>query len=472
MAMSVSDKARWDQHDVLHEETRSLSDGAPTVDIRAVHKTFPLHGSLLRRLLGAKPQSDFTALKGVTFQIRAGETVGFLGSNGAGKSTLLQLIAGTMQPTSGSVRVVGRISALLELGAGFNPEWTGRRNSEFYCMIQGATRHELPVLLETILHFADIGEFFDRPMRTYSSGMFLRVAFAAAVAVDPDIIIVDEALAVGDARFQNKCFLRFEELQKAGKTVIFVTHDADMMSRFCSRGIVLKAGEVVLDGNPAEAVRAYRQILYGGDGGSRASLSIVSGAKAGAVAEAEKSGVANLAIASAFPWPPNPDLLRTRAHYNPHESYAGIAPGQIIDVQLLDAERRPRSPLVTQGERLGIAMQIAAIQRVERPSFGIVVKSKDNLHVFGITNILLGREFPSLEKHQTVVVCFDIDTRLSRGDYFIDVGLSEMIGASQTILEWRMSVAHFTLQTSAEMYGFVDLNAEVSVANSPANVAA
>jgi lipopolysaccharide transport system ATP-binding protein len=435
--------------------------------VRNLCKTFPLYGSFFRHLLGAKPPAGFTALNGVTLQLRAGETVGFLGSNGAGKSTLLQLIAGTMQPTSGFVTVVGRISALLELGAGFNPEWTGRRNAEFYCMIQGAARQDLPVLLENIRDFADIGEFFDRPMRTYSSGMFLRVAFAAAVAVEPDIVIVDEALAVGDSRFQNKCFQRFEDLQQAGKTIIFVTHDTDKVTRFCSRGIVLQAGRIVLDGNPTEAVRAYRQILYGYGAKPRTTRLSPSNAGPETVVVPENSTAANLAIASAFSWPPNADLLRTRPHYNPHESSAGIGPGQIIDVQLLDAGRRPHSPLVTQGERLGIAMQVRTLQRVENPSFGIVVKSKDNLHVFGITNVLLGREFPPLEKHQTVVVCFDVDTRLSRGDYFIDVGFSEMAGAAQTILEWRMSVIHFTLQTSAEIYGFVDLNAEVSIASLP-----
>lgn len=441
----------------------------PTIEVQNVSKSFPIDGGGAMDVLRGAGSSVFPALSGVTFQIRRGETVGFLGTNGAGKSTLLQLIAGTMQPTSGSVKVRGRISALLELGAGFNPEWTGRRNSEFFCMIHGASKSELPALLRSVAEFADIGDFFERPMRTYSSGMFLRVAFAAAVAIEPDVMIVDEALAVGDARFQNKCFDRFKQLQDAGKTIIFVTHDTVMMSRFCTRGIVLKSGRVILDGSPGDAVKVYRQVLYGGQVGSELTKGVEE-APAAPLADNEERDVStekDPLIAAAFSWPPNPALLATRAHYNSHERSAGVGTGQIIDVQLLDARRHLKSPLVNKGERLGIAMQISSAQRVLRPCYGIVIKSKDNVYLFGVTNILLGREMPSIQAGETVAVCFDIDTRLSRGDYFIDVGFSDMTGEQLTIIEWRMSVAHFSVHTSSEIYGFLDLHAEFSLSKAP-----
>lgn len=440
-----------------------MRDDDTTIRLDNVSKTFALKGMSVGRFLGSKQDNGFVALDGVTFQIRRGETVGFLGSNGAGKSTLLQLIAGTMQPTTGSVSVKGRISALLELGAGFNPEWTGRRNAEFYCMIQGATAAELPKCLRMIEEFADIGAFFEQPMRTYSSGMFLRVAFAAAIAVDPDIVIVDEALAVGDARFQNKCFSHFKQMQASGKTILFVTHDVIMMSQFCTRGIVLKGGQIMHDGLPDEAVRVYRQILYGGEIEAEKPIEKISAPVKRRSTVTGPAVAANSGVAQAFTWPPNPAQIKHRAHYNAQESSAGICHGQIIDLQLLDENRKPRNSQVEQGQRLGIAMQITASQRVERPGYGIVIKSKDNIYIYGVTNIMLGQEMPQLDKDESIAVCFEIDTNLARGDYFIDLGFSEMIGGEQKVLEWRMSVGHFSILAKSEIYGLVDLDARFTL---------
>lgn len=430
-----------------------------TIDVDTVGKTFPLKGMSVGRLLGGGQAEGFVALDGVSFQIRRGETVGFLGSNGAGKSTLLQLIAGTMQPTTGSLSVKGRISALLELGAGFNPEWTGRRNAEFYCMIQGATPAELPEFMERIEDFADIGAFFEQPMRTYSSGMFLRVAFAAAIAVDPDIVIVDEALAVGDARFQNKCFTHFKQMQASGKTILFVTHDTVMMSQFCTRGIVLKGGRIVHDGQPDEAVSVYRQILYGGVAETGAPSPEARSAPARPAAVVTNPVTSDIAVAQAFSWPPEPGLIKARAHYNPQEASAGVGHGQIIDLQLLDERHTPCTSQIPQGQRLGIAMQVTAAQRVERPCYGIVVKSKDNVYLYGVTNIMLGCEMPALEQNESIAVCFEIDTNLARGDYFIDLGFSEMVDGELKIIEWRMSVGHFSVQARSDIYGLIDLGA-------------
>lgn len=435
-----------------------------TIRLDHVSKTFPMQGMSVERLFGGASNNSFAALSDISFQIRRGETVGFLGTNGAGKSTLLQLIAGTMQPTRGSLSVEGRISALLELGAGFNPEWTGRRNAEFYCMIQGSSAAELPARLRAIEDFADIGAFFEQPMRTYSSGMFLRVAFAAAIAVDPDIVVVDEALAVGDARFQHKCFTHFRKMQASGKTILFVTHDVIMMSQFCTRAIVLQGGRIVHDGQPDEAASVYRRILYG----STTAMMPVNSDKMGTEAT---EGIAlpsikiqtDAWIAEAFEWPPHPDVLKTRAHYNAQESSAGSCIGQIVDVQLLNEHHQPQMPIVKKGQRLGIAMQITSVEAVQRPSYGIIVKSKDNIYIFGVSNILLRKEMPPIAAGQTVAICFDIDTNLARGDYFVDVGFSSMEHDEQKIIDWRMSVAHFSIETNAEIYGFIDLNAGFSI---------
>jgi ABC-type polysaccharide/polyol phosphate transport system ATPase subunit len=208
---------------------------------------------------------EFTALKDVSFEIKKGETIGIIGRNGSGKSTLLQLICGILKPTSGSVEVNGRISALLELGAGFNPEFTGRENVYFQGAVMGIPKEEMARRFDDIAAFADIGEFIDQPVRTYSSGMFVRLAFSLATAVEPDILVVDEALAVGDETFQRKCLERIEDLiKRQGRTVIFVSHNLRQMERICSRTILLEKGGVSADGLPGDICGIYyKQVIEG-----------------------------------------------------------------------------------------------------------------------------------------------------------------------------------------------------------------
>jgi ABC-type polysaccharide/polyol phosphate transport system ATPase subunit len=202
---------------------------------------------------------EFTALKDVSFEIKKGEKVGVIGRNGSGKSTLLQLICGILKPTSGSVTVNGRISALLELGAGFNPEFTGRENVYFQGAVMGLTKPEMNKRFDEIAAFADIGEFIDQPVRIYSSGMFVRLAFAVATHVDPDVLIVDEALGVGDMEFQERSISRMKRLQSNGATVVLVTHSIPAVRNFCQRAIWLDAGEVVKHGDADKVCLAYQQ---------------------------------------------------------------------------------------------------------------------------------------------------------------------------------------------------------------------
>lgn len=200
---------------------------------------------------------DFAALKDVSFTVGRGETLGIIGRNGSGKSTLLQIICGTLQPTSGEVTVRGRVAALLELGSGFNPEFTGRENVFLNASILGVTKAEVDARLDEILAFADIGEFIDQPVKTYSSGMMVRLAFAVSVCIEPDLLIVDEALSVGDVFFQQKCFARLRELQEKGVSLLFVSHDMGAVRNLCDRCILLNKGDVVFDGSPEIAVSKY-----------------------------------------------------------------------------------------------------------------------------------------------------------------------------------------------------------------------
>ena len=200
---------------------------------------------------------DFYALRDVTFSIRRGEATGIIGRNGSGKSTLLQLIAGTLMPSSGTIGVNGRVSALLELGSGFNPDFTGRENVYLNGAIHGFTHAEMAIRMAEILEFADIGDFIDQPVKTYSSGMMMRLAFAVAVHVQPDVLIIDEALAVGDVFFSQKCFQRIREIVHRGATLIFVSHDMAAVQSLCDRAILLSTGNVLFDGAPEECVSRY-----------------------------------------------------------------------------------------------------------------------------------------------------------------------------------------------------------------------
>jgi lipopolysaccharide transport system ATP-binding protein len=220
----------------------------------------------LSRILGKTPQqyfSDFLALNDVSFEIKKGETVGIIGRNGSGKSTLLQIICGTLFPTAGSVETNGRIAALLELGAGFNPEFTGRENVYMNASIMGLKQHEVDAKFAEIAAFAEIGEFIERPVKMLSSGMYVRLAFAVQVCVNPDILIVDEALAVGDAYFVHRCFHRIRDMKARGKTIIFVSHDANSVKNLCDRAILLEAGKIISIGKPDEVVTQYRARLFG-----------------------------------------------------------------------------------------------------------------------------------------------------------------------------------------------------------------
>lgn len=216
----------------------------------------------LARLVGRTPRRyfrDFAALSSISFEVKRGETVGIIGRNGCGKSTLLQIVCGTLQPTSGTVEVNGRIAALLELGAGFNPEFTGRENVFMNAAILGLSQAEIDARFDDIARFADIGIFIDQPVKTYSSGMYVRLAFAVAINVDPDILVVDEALAVGDEAFQRKCFARIENIKDKGGTILFVSHGAQTIVQLCDRAMLLDRGEKILEGRPKTVVSQYQR---------------------------------------------------------------------------------------------------------------------------------------------------------------------------------------------------------------------
>jgi lipopolysaccharide transport system ATP-binding protein len=229
----------------------------------------------LQRLAGWQPKQycrEFWALRDVSFDVKKGETIGIIGQNGSGKSTLLQMICGTLTPTSGSIQTKGRVAALLELGAGFNPDFTGRENVYMNASILGLTKEEIDTRFDDIAAFADIGAFIDQPVKMYSSGMYVRLAFSVQIMVDPEILIIDEALAVGDARFQLKCFQRLANLKQKGTTIVLVTHSIEQIRTFCESGLVLNGGHPIYYGDSKTAAVKYYQIIFPEENGSSSVL--------------------------------------------------------------------------------------------------------------------------------------------------------------------------------------------------------
>lgn len=332
---------------------------------------------------------EFWALRDVSFAIRKGETVGIIGRNGSGKSTLLQLVAGTLTPTLGKVQVNGRVSALLELGAGFNPEFTGRENIYLNAAILGMSRAEIDERIDDIIAFADIGDFIDQPVKTYSSGMFVRVAFSTAINVNPDILLVDEALAVGDIAFQQKCLYRIRELQEQGVTILLVSHSNNIIVEYCHRAIFLKAGRVMYDGPAPEAVRAYGMDILHEEGG-----------KTSAPVQAE---VVSEPVADKSQEGDESDL-----------------PMEISNVVFRSGHGQT-TQVFEHNELVVVEFLLKVRQDILWPCFGIQISIPDGVALWHTTTQLLGKELPPL-KPGTYRVRWQLRANLGGYRYVIALG--------------------------------------------------
>jgi lipopolysaccharide transport system ATP-binding protein len=440
---------------------------AGCISLRNVEKLYALQRAGLAQLWrgSAKtPDSIHRALAGISLDIPPGESVGILGLNGAGKSTLLQIISGTLRPTSGDVRAFGRISALLELGAGFNPEWTGRQNAEFQCVLQGVPNERLAETLRAIETFADIGSYFEQPTRTYSSGMFLRVAFAAAVTTDPDILIVDEALAVGDLRFQNKCYRRFEEMQERGCTVLFVTHSPDLVVRFCKRAIILDRGRLVFDGEPADAAKMYMNMITGAAlrlSGSDAQSESAALACDGGKQIPDFAGQIRDATSNQSEEPPWEGALSSRSHYNSEELRSGDGHIEIVDALLHGGDFVEITDPIRPGQKLFLSVKIAVRRDLVSPEVGIIVRSKMHQVLSGATNWMIGGELPSLKSPTQIYMHWSFEANYLTGDYFIDVGTSDLIAGERRVGDLRQSLLHFSVSSPSPVFGLVDARINV-----------
>ncbi len=343
---------------------------------------------------------EFWALKDCSFEIRKGETVGIIGSNGSGKSTLLQMICGTLNPTEGTLQVNGQIAALLELGAGFNPEFTGRENVYMNAAIMGLSRAEIDSRYDAIAAFADIGAFIEQPVKTYSSGMYVRLAFAVAVHVSPDILVVDEALSVGDARFQQKCMAKIRAFCRTG-TVIFVSHDTAAVTELCSRAIWIEAGKIRMDGPPKFVAEKYLQFMY--------------------------EGTSSL----------EPPALKREGDLRHDFDRGGFTPigGDIrqfgdrrVTIEAVRlVSQGSRNGVVYAGQACEIAIALYAHNDIATPIVGFIVKDRLGREILGDNTELIRRGLPSLAKGQRYVIAFQMDAwpNLLEGEYSLTVAIAD-----------------------------------------------
>lgn len=458
--------------------------GPIAIRARSLGKAFRIYGQPVDRLFELftrKPRhSVFVALHGVDLEIGRGETVGIVGRNGSGKSTLLQLIAGTLQPTRGTVEVHGRIAALLELGSGFNPEFTGRENVFLNGQVMGLRRHEVEERLERIEQFADIGTFIDQPVRTYSSGMLVRLAFAVAINTDPDILIIDEALAVGDEAFQRKCFARLEDIKARGATILFVSHAAASVVNLCDRAILLDNGEMLMAGRPKNVIALYQRLLHAGaDDRDHLRDDIRRIAEDPPEDEsAEPDGVARsiepigersgpVETAPIGEWPV--ELAeRFDAAFVPESTVDYLPAGAAIsDAHVVSAAGK-RVNVLLPGRPYAFRYRVRFQTGAGAVEFGMTIKSIDGIVLFGMSSHGRGGFIPRVEAGDEIDVEFRFATRFQPGTYFFNAGCQAIADDTGTrdYLHRILDVACFRIEgteTDRYMLGFYDLSEEPAV---------
>jgi ABC-type polysaccharide/polyol phosphate transport system ATPase subunit len=404
-------------------QTPAEVDGAvsePALQFEHVRKSFRHFASPLHRLraifwpFGAR-HTPVPVLEDINFSVARGESLAIIGANGVGKSTLLHLVAGLLEPSSGRVTVHGDVAALLDLGGSFLPELTGRENARFYHRLVAGNEGDPLARERAVEEFAQLGEFFDRPVRTYSSGMFLRLAFACATVEDPDILLIDEVLAVGDARFQQKCYRRLAELRARGTTILLVTHVMHALTTISDRVLVLEHGRIVYDGEPGRGVDRYYQLFF------------------------------------TAPGHPGNSSTTDELRYG----YGGATISQVVAY----GERMQTTTAFNAGEPVRIVFDVEFERDVQMPEFGFTCATKEGARIYTTSTGMLGiAPVPaSAGDRRSVEVVFRLDTAV--GDVFIDVSVFEVVHGAVSVLDARVHVLHLTVATPLHYVGVADVSA-------------
>lgn len=367
---------------------------------------------------------EFWALRNVSFDVRQGETVGIVGRNGSGKSTLLQMICGTLNPTLGTVTTNGRVAALLELGAGFNPEFTGRENVRLSGLLYGLSEQELAARFDAILDFAEIGDFIDQPVKTYSSGMYVRLAFSVAINVSPDILVLDEALSVGDEAFQRKCFARIEAIREGGATILFVSHAAGTVVELCNRAILLDGGELLAQGLPKTIVSRYHKLLYAPAHSLAAIRDQIRGAESHGEEESTggSAGAAYRALAGNMPSPMDESWLDEGLVPRSTLRYAGR--GATIEQPCVTNEHGRRVNVLRAGGEYVYSFNVTIRKPALGVRFGMAIKTTTGYALGGATTAANAGEGLVAGPDQEYRVRFRFRALLAPGVYFLNAGVT------------------------------------------------
>lgn len=399
-----------------------------------MYKLYNKPSDRLRETLGFKvPVREHYALRDVNFQVERGETVGIIGTNGSGKSTILKIITGVLNPTAGEVKVDGRISALLELGAGFNMEYTGIENVYLNGTMMGFSKEEVDARLQDILDFADIGDFVYQPVKSYSSGMFVRLAFAVAINIDPEILIVDEALSVGDVFFQAKCYRKFEEFKKMGKTILFVSHDLSSISRYCDRVILLNKGVKLEEGSPKQMVDMYKQLLVGQDP-----------AKAEEKKEEQKES-----------W-------SQQFQVNPNMLEYGTKLAEIVDFAVLDDKDRCTNT-IEKGSSFRIRMKVVFHQDIQEPIMAYTFKDIKGTEITGTNTLFEKKSVEHSQAGDSCTVTFEQEMFLQGGEYLLSFGCTGYKDGEFTVFHRLYDACNITVVSNKNTVGFYDMNSKVEI---------
>lgn len=448
-----------------------------SIHVKALEKVFPVYAKPHHRLFQMfSPRSlkhrwfrEFRALNGISFEIHKGETVGIVGRNGSGKSTLLQIICGTLAESSGTVEVRGRVAALLELGAGFNPEFTGRENVFMNGTLLGLSRTQVEARYDDIVAFADIGDFIDQPVKSYSSGMYVRLAFAVAIHVEPEILIVDEALSVGDEAFQRKCYARIEKLRDDGATILFVSHSASTVLELCNKAIMLDHGQMLAIGAPKQVVSRYQKMLYAPveKAGAIRARYLTEIQRGEAVAEAEVIEGREIVAESAEREVSISEFADT--YYDPslvsQSTLRFASQGAAIEDPHIETPNGQRVNVLRAGGEYIYTYAISFKKTATAVRFGMLIKTVSGVELGGAVSSTHMEAIDIVDVGSTMRARFKFRCLLAPGTYFMNAGVRGRVGEEETFLDRVIDAALFRVSHEPDRIatGFVDFHVQSDV---------
>ena len=427
------------------------------ITVKDVTKIYKLYDKPIDRLKEAlnpfhkEYHKKFYALNNLSFEVKKGETVGIIGTNGSGKSTILKIITGVLTPTTGEVEVNGVISALLELGAGFNMDYTGIENIYMNGTMMGFSKKEMDAKLQEILDFADIGDFVYQPVKTYSSGMFVRLAFALAINVEPEILIVDEALSVGDVFFQSKCYRRMEEIRQKGTTILMVTHDMGSIIKYCDKVVLLNKGNFVAEGAPGHMVDLYKKILAGQMEGLEAAKDVDSDFSGETAEKEQKEKTYQL---------PHGKLMKDSLTINSNRTEYGDGRAEIYDLGLFD-QRGNLTNLLLKGEEFTIKEKIRFAAPIQSPIFTYTIKDKKGTDLTGTNTMFEGTDIKPVKAGDEYEVSFTQNMTLQGGEYLLSMSCTGFEQGEHTVYHRLYDVANITVISNKNTVGVYDMESAV-----------